>query len=124
MTTDQINALNDDQLDAAIAEMFEAKPTTKEQAAISCWWAWDRGDIKPWTSPASGIEDAWRVVEAMRERGYVAAVVCMLSEGRLWCASFHHRANGRGATASGDSAPQAICRAALATAGIDAGRKT
>lgn len=118
MTHDEITNLSDAQLDAAIAGMFEAKPTERDASRAKWWGISILGEVVPRQS-SQCIEDAWRVVEAMRERGYNLSLVSNFNPGEWW-ASFH---GGGGSSATADTATRAICKAALMTADIDAARK-
>lgn len=60
--------------------------------------------------PLERIEDAWRVVEAMRDRGYMALIS---SDGAgMWNVMFISRSSGAGQSYS-ISVEEAICEAAI-----------
>lgn len=85
-------------------------------------WEWGDAPLPGCPVPPSfstDIATAWRVVEKMRAAGYATIHVscgCDIHGVPVpgWYASFFQSAAIRGASATADTAPLAICRAALA----------
>lgn len=98
-------------LDALVAEKVMGEPVTWLPTALSHRDPHQSGEVfgaKGWhrvPSYSTDIADAWLVVEKMRERGFVISAT---PNQQSWCATF-------GADSVwGETAPLAICRAALA----------
>lgn len=104
------------------------KELDREIAEVVMGWAkrplhgmgwWDYDDLQGWVvrssifHPSSSIAASWQVVEKMREQGLEFALESPEEDGdKLWVACFLNHsslASGRGSTA-----PEAICKAALA----------
>jgi hypothetical protein len=79
-------------------------------------------DFVPFTfQPSTNIAHAWLVVEKMREKGCGATVT--VNPRGTYCAWFNTTYNQRH-VAAGDTAPEAICRAALAAVRAQAKERT
>ncbi len=104
------------ELDALVAEkVFRWHIDTR---GLSDLWLGDDGLVKAYGdvwSPTTFISDAWLVVEEMRKRGYETYVWVMperFDPGKAH-ARFVGKEFDRGVESIADTAPEAICRAAL-----------
>lgn len=73
-------------------------------------------DVQPVPFYSTDITAAWQVLTHLQEQGYVPSVSRHRSEPDAWwaCFSREHRTPDDVGEATGDTAPLAICRAALA----------
>lgn len=126
--------MTDRELDALVAEkVFGATPCddprTQCEAAhmtpVQCWIMPNEpygSELRDYTGR---IEEAWTVVAKMRERGAGFTLLCWTAATMGWCGGDPiacHFTTADGIThygrAEGDSAPRAICLAALRAVGV------
>ena len=114
-TTTDLNALSGRERDADLARRLFGPPTDRPS-----WWWWKTTgfpldeDAAIFAGPQfhARIESAWLVVEEMRRRGYVLLLYeDEDSVSGSWEAVF------TGGTGAANTAPEAICRAALLALG-------
>lgn len=78
---------------------------------IACW-------VSEWM-PTRDIECAWRVVERMQELGYFPTIwLQQVADKKAWRCEFAHLQE-RDAVSEHESAPMAICLAALQALGVE-----
>lgn len=111
MTAEEVRASRE--LDALIhRQVFGVEFVT---ASDGWFWTPDGSDLVQVPEYSTNIVDAWKVVERMAELGYHLSLFEDTEEG--WTARFHifdHRCKGYG---EGDTAAEAICRAAYEAEG-------
>lgn len=127
MTLDQIDKLEaGNQVDVLIQEMifqtFVRPPPNEHGTCLSIAYTMDYDEVPPYST---SIEAAWRVVEKMLNhggkmyqiemKGYADGFIVKFHENPPvdWCLSKYWDANNDKDASKGDTAPLAICKAAL-----------
>lgn len=82
-----------------------------------CRWP----DGKEWWIPfySTSIADAWQVVEKMKEHGMHLLILSANDSGMVHCNFFKGTAGEQNGIAMADTAPLAICKAALVACGVE-----
>jgi hypothetical protein len=111
------------ELDTLVAEKvmgwtkWRSPVVPRGSAEPDCWLTNDRTSptfkIAHW-SPSTDIACAWQVVERMRDRGFALELHYEFGCSIQWVADFSNDGWSSTGEQLGDTAPLAICRAALA----------